>query len=329
MPGPRRRAGPGVARPRRRRRKGARVPRAADEALTISYPTSPNWPATLRCAPSASTWRSPTPAPAPTSCTRTPGTPTWPATSPAPARRPHVVTAHSLEPLRPEGRAARRRVRRSGSSDLLPRGLRVIAVSAAMRDDVLRSIPGSTRPASTSCTTASTPPTGSRPATRTACASSVSTRTGPRSCSSAGSPGRRGCRCSCAPWPSCRPTSRSCSAPGTGHPGDRGRGGGAGRVARGVPRRRRVDPRDAPPRRRGGAADRRDGVRVPVDLRAARHRQPRGDGCETAVVATATGGIPEVVMHGETGLLVPTTRPPTAPGRHWIPSSTSPTSPPP
>jgi starch synthase len=27
--------------------------------------------------------------------------------------------------------------------------------------------------------------------------------------------------------------------------------------------------------------------------------------CETAVVATATGGIPEVVVHGSTGLLVP------------------------
>jgi starch synthase len=27
--------------------------------------------------------------------------------------------------------------------------------------------------------------------------------------------------------------------------------------------------------------------------------------CDTAVVATATGGIPEVVVHGETGLLVP------------------------
>jgi starch synthase len=34
--------------------------------------------------------------------------------------------------------------------------------------------------------------------------------------------------------------------------------------------------------------------------------------CETAVVATATGGIPEVVVHGETGLLVPIEQP--APG---------------
>jgi starch synthase len=35
--------------------------------------------------------------------------------------------------------------------------------------------------------------------------------------------------------------------------------------------------------------------------------------CETAVVATETGGIPEVVVHGETGLLVPIEQP--APGQ--------------
>ena len=41
---------------------------------------------------------------------------------------------------------------------------------------------------------------------------------------------------------------------------------------------RGLDPRDAAARRRGRAAVGGDGVRLPVDLRAARHRQPRGDG---------------------------------------------------
>ena len=36
--------------------------------------------------------------------------------------------------------------------------------------------------------------------------------------------------------------------------------------------------------------------------------------CETAVVATATGGIPEVVVHGETGLLVPIEQAPAGQG---------------
>ena len=35
--------------------------------------------------------------------------------------------------------------------------------------------------------------------------------------------------------------------------------------------------------------------------------------CETAVVATATGGIPEVVVHGETGVWCRSCRRPTAP----------------
>ena len=45
-----------------------------------------------------------------------------------------------------------------------------------------------------------------------------------------------------------------------------------------VARRRRLDPGHAPPRRRRRPAQRRHRVRLPVDLRAARHRQPRGDG---------------------------------------------------
>ena len=44
------------------------------------------------------------------------------------------------------------------------------------------------------------------------------------------------------------------------------------------PHRRRLDPRDAAAARRRRPAVQRDRVRLPVDLRAARHRQPRGDG---------------------------------------------------
>ena len=44
------------------------------------------------------------------------------------------------------------------------------------------------------------------------------------------------------------------------------------------PDRRRLDPRDAAAARRRDAADRGDGLRLPLHLRAARHRQPRGDG---------------------------------------------------
>ena len=51
--------------------------------------------------------------------------------------------------------------------------------------------------------------------------------------------------------------------------------------------------------------------------------------CETAVVATATGGIPEVVVPGETGWLVPIAQATTAPARRWTRRPTSPTSPPP
>ncbi len=65
---------------------------------------------------------------------------------------------------------------------------------------------------------------------------------------------------------------------GSRHPRDRGRGGGPGRGPRRHPVRRRVDPRHAAAPRRRRAADRRDRLRLSVDLRAAGDRQPRGDG---------------------------------------------------
>ena len=43
---------------------------------------------------------------------------------------------------------------------------------------------------------------------------------------------------------------------------------------------------------------------LPVGLRAVRHHQPGGDGLRDAVVASAVGGIKEVVVPEETGLLV-------------------------
>ncbi|CAA9480256.1 MAG: Glycogen synthase, ADP-glucose transglucosylase, partial [uncultured Solirubrobacteraceae bacterium] len=62
------------------------------------------------------------------------------------------------------------------------------------------------------------------------------------------------------------------------HARDRRRGGGRRRATQGVARRRLLDPRDAPQAGRHPAALARDRLRVPVDLRAARHRQPRGHG---------------------------------------------------
>ena len=111
---------------------------------------------------------------------------------------PHVVTAHSLEPLRPwkaeqlgGGYAVSSWVERT--SYLAASA--VIAVSAAMRDDVLASYPRSIPSGSRSSTTASTPRSGRRsrsgPGPRARCRPP-----GPRVVFVGGSPGRRAFRCS-------------------------------------------------------------------------------------------------------------------------------------
>ena len=216
----------------------------------------------------------------------------------------------------------------------------VIAVSAAMRDDVLRAYPAVDpdrvhvvhNGIDTELLVARRP-------TPTGCARWASTRTGRRSSSSAGSPGRRGCRSSCARAPSCRRTCRWCSAPGAPDtPEIEAEVEGLVDGLRDSRDGRRLDPRDAPPRRRRRAADRRDGVRLPVDLRAARHRQPRGDGLRDRRRRHRDRRHPRgrrrpalrpgVADGPPPGGWCRSSRPPTAPARRSTRTATSPTSPP-
>ena len=223
---------------------------------------------------------------------------------------PHVVTAHSLEPMRPwkaeqlgGGYAVSSWVERTAydAADA------VIAVSAAMRDDVLRSYPD-VDPARVHVVHNGIDTDDWQPVREPAAGARAraSTPTGRASSSSAGSPARRACRCSCGPRPSSRPRCSWCCAPG------------------------RPDTKEIEAEVRGlvdGLAAERDGVvwiaemlprpDVVALLTAATVfacpsiYEPLGIvnleamACETAVVATATGGIPEVVVHGETGWLVP------------------------
>ena len=282
----RRRAGPGAARAVRPRDPGARLRRAARRAADRVVRRPRRAGQRQRGAQDAGRGprRSPTAARAPTWCTRTPGTPTSPATSPSLLYGvPHVVSAHSLEPLRPwkaeqlgGGYAVSSWVEKTSYEAAAA----VIAVSAAMRDDVLRVLPRD-RPGPRARRAQRHRHRGlvagrrPRPGPR----AWASTRTARRWSSSAGSPARRGCRCSCARSPQLPPEVQivlCAGAPDTPEIEAEvvGLADGLAKSRDG----RGVDPRDAAAPRRDRAAHRRDGVRVPVDLRAARHRQPRGDG---------------------------------------------------
>jgi starch synthase len=84
-------------------------------------------------------------------------------------------------------------------------------------------------------------------------------------------------------WPRSRASSPTCAPRGTGSSGSR----------------------DAAAQRGHRDAHRRHGLRLPVGLRAARHRQPRGDGLRAAGRRHGDRRHPRGRRHGETGWLVP------------------------
>ena len=141
--------------------------------------------------------------------------------------------------------------------------------------------PTSTRPGSTSCTTASTPSAGRRVDDPDARARA---RRRPRPAVGRlrrpDHPAEGAAATSCARPRSCRPTCSSCSAPGAPDTPE------IEAEVDGLVDELRADPRRAwsgsarccPAPRSSRCSSPATVVRLPVDLRAARHRQPRGDG---------------------------------------------------
>ena len=286
---PRRRAGPGAARARRRRRRGcAASARRATRPGTTAYADLPELARRQRRA--ADPRRRPAhrrrTAPAPTSCTRTPGTPTWPATWPR-----CCTASRTSSPRTASSRCGRGRPSSSAAATRVSSWAERTAYEAAAarhRGQRRHARRHPRRPTPTL-----------DPARVHVVHNGIDTELWPR---------RRRTRTSCAAHgvdpdrpsvvfvgritrqkglpllpargrASCRRTSSSCSAPARPTPRrswPRSRGWSTD--LRADARRRRLDPRDAAARRRRRAARRGDGVRLPVGLRAARHRQPRGDG---------------------------------------------------
>ena len=207
------------------------------------------------------------------------------------AARRHAARRHRAQPRAAaavEGRAARRRLPRLvvGRAHGV-RGARPpsIAVSAGMREDILRGYPSLDPDAGPGGAqrdrlAAVAAPTRDR---GPSCAGTASTPTGRRSSSSAGSPGRRACPTCCARRAELPPDVQlvlCAGAPDT--PEIMAEVEGLIDELREPARRRRLDRRHAAAQRGRRAADRGHRLRLPVGLRAARHRQPRGDGVRAA-----------------------------------------------
>ena len=198
---------------------------------------------------------------------------------------PHVVTAHSLEPLRPwkaEQLGGGYRVSSWIEKTAFEARGSVIAVSDghAPRHPA-QPTRRSTREGARSCYNGIDLERWQPDSTsRTWCARSASTPTVRPSSSSAASPGRRASRTCCAPPALLPPEVQLVLVRRrAGHPRDPRRGAAAAsrRCRRSAPAWSGSTGCSSQTELRGGAHERHH-LRLPVDLRAARHREPRGDG---------------------------------------------------
>ncbi len=290
---------------------------------------------TARSAPSASTWRWSTTAPARTSCTRTPGTPTWPATSPASCTASRTWSARTRWSRcgrgRPSSSAAATPLSSWVERTAYEGAAGIIAVSAAMRDDVLRSYPD-VDPARVHVVHNGIDTDRWSPVHDPDRVRELGVDPDRPSVIFVGRITRqKGLPLflrAAAQLPPDVQLVLCAGAPDTPEIEAEVRGLVEGLAA--TRDRRRVDRGDAPARRRGRAADRGHRLRLPVDLRAARHRQPRGDGLRDRRRRHRHRRHPGGRRRRRRrGGWCRSSRPPTAPAPRSTPSSTSPTSPPP
>ena len=246
---------------------------------------------------------------------------------------PHVVTAHSLEPLRPwkaeqlgGGYRLSSWVERTAFEDADA----VIAVSDGMRRDILRSYPSIDPGACAGRLQRHRPHRlAAERRRRDRARRSASIPTAPRWSSSDASRDRRACPTCCARRGCCRPTCSSCSARARPTPRRSWPRSPASSTCSAPSAAASSLDRPAPAAQRAHrAAHGGDRLRLPVGLRAARHREPRGDGVRRTGRRHGHRRHPRGRRRRRhRACSCPSTRPTTAPAPRSTPTRSSPTSP--